>query len=81
MLVVALLAELYGTWLGSWTWHHNVPYIGLSSNNPPLAAGAFYCVLDVLVALTARALRGRGAGAAGRPLAEPTVISRLAQKE
>ena len=40
MLVVSLLAELYGTWLGNWTWHPEVPYLNLSSNNPPLAAFA-----------------------------------------
>ena len=74
MLVVSLLAELYGTWLGNWTWHHDVPYLGLSSNNPPLAAGGFYCVLDVLVALTARSLRARGAGEAGRTLATSAVV-------
>jgi hypothetical protein len=74
MLVIALLAELYGTWLGNWTWHRDVPYLGLSSNNPPLAAGGFYCVLDVLVVFTAWSLRPRGAGEAGRTLATPAIM-------
>jgi hypothetical protein len=38
-----------------------VPYLGLNSANPPLAAGAFYCALDVLVGLTVRAIRQRRA--------------------
>jgi len=54
MLVVSLILELYGTWVGNWIWQTSVPYFGLTSNNPPLAAGAFYCALDVLVVLTAR---------------------------
>jgi hypothetical protein len=57
MLVAALALELYGTWMGNWAWHAEVPYLGLYSGNPPLAAGAFYCALDVLVGMSARALR------------------------
>ena len=56
MVVMSLVLELYGTWVGNWVWHANVPYFGLTSNNPPLAAGAFYCALDVLVGLTARSI-------------------------
>jgi hypothetical protein len=56
MFVLALALELYGTALGIWTWHPAVPYLGLSSLNPPLAAGVFYCVLDMLVAMSARSL-------------------------
>lgn len=59
MFVLALLLELYGTWMGNWVWHRDVPRFGLTSFNPPLAVGAFYCVLDVLVAMTARGLAGR----------------------
>lgn len=54
MLVISLAVELYGTWIGNWAWHVNVPYFELTSNNPPLAAGAFYCMLDVLIGLTVR---------------------------
>jgi len=59
MFVAALLVEIYGTWIGNWVWHAEVPYFGFSSANPPLAAGAFYCALDVLVGLTARLMRRR----------------------
>jgi hypothetical protein len=48
--VLALALELYGTWLGSWTWASHVPRLDLVTTNPPGAAGAFYCALDALVA-------------------------------
>ena len=49
MFVLSLAMELYGTWIGNWVWAANVPWLGLTTLNPPLAAGAFYCVLDLLV--------------------------------
>ena len=49
MFVLSLAMELYGTWLGNWTWAARDPWFGFASDNPPLAAGAFYCVLDFLV--------------------------------
>ena len=49
MFVLALAMEIYGTWLGNWTWSRDVPWLGLTADNPPIAAGAFYCVLDLLV--------------------------------
>ena len=57
MLIASLALEVYGTWMGNWVWHAAVPYVGFNSANPPLAAGAFYCALDVLAGLTARTLR------------------------
>lgn len=57
MFVASLMAEMYGTWIGNWVWHRDVPYLGLNSANPPLAAGALYCALDVLVGLTVRGLK------------------------
>lgn len=52
MFVLALAMELYGTWIGNWVWAERVPWLGLTADNPPLAAGAFYCVLDLLVVTT-----------------------------
>jgi hypothetical protein len=49
MFVLSLAMELYGTWVGNWVWAREVPWLGLTADNPPLAAGAFYCVLDLLV--------------------------------
>ena len=57
MLVISLVVELYGTWMGNWIWHRDVVYFPLNSANPPLAAGSFYCMLDVLVGLSVRFLR------------------------
>lgn len=54
MFVLSLAMELYGTWLGNWAWSARVPWLGLAADNPPLAAGAFYCVLDLLVVGVAR---------------------------
>ena len=50
--VLALGLELYGTWLGNWSWAREVPGMPLVTTNPPGAAGAFYCVLDALVVAT-----------------------------
>jgi len=49
MFVLSLAMELYGTWMGNWRWNDAVPWLGLTATNPPVAAGAFYCVLDLLV--------------------------------
>ncbi|HZA95219.1 MAG TPA: hypothetical protein VE421_03705 [Burkholderiaceae bacterium] len=49
--MLALALELYGTWLGNWSWAREVPGLSLVTSNPPAAAGAFYCALDVLVLL------------------------------
>ena len=53
MFVLSLAMELYGTWIGNWRWSAEVPWLGLTADNPPIAAGAFYCVLDLLVVATA----------------------------
>ena len=50
--LLALALELYGTWLGSWTWARDP--LGLVTTNPPLAAGAFYAALDALTSLAGR---------------------------
>jgi hypothetical protein len=49
MFMLSLAMELYGTWIGNWAWSPHVPGLGLATLNPPIAAGAFYCVLDLLV--------------------------------
>jgi len=49
MFLLSLLMEIYGTWLGNWTWNPIVPGTNLTTPNPPICAGAFYCVLDLLV--------------------------------
>jgi hypothetical protein len=66
MFLLALAMEIYGTWLGNWTWSPRVPGLALTTLNPPLAAGAFYCVLDLLVTATNAALERRSAVVAPR---------------
>jgi hypothetical protein len=62
--LLALALELYGTWLGNWTWSREVPVIALVTTNPPGLASAFYAVLDALVACTALILGRRYASPA-----------------
>ena len=64
MFLLALAMEIYGTWLGNWTWSPHVPWLGLTTLNPPLAAGVFYCVLDLLVTATNAGLERRRATSA-----------------
>lgn len=59
MFMLALAMEIYGTAIGNWVWHARVPWLDLSTLNPPLAAGAFYCVLDLLVVTTSNLLQRR----------------------
>lgn len=56
MFVLALTMELYGTWLGNWHWNAQVGRTGMVTLNPPVAAGAFYCALDLLVMISTKAL-------------------------
>lgn len=65
MFGLALAMELWGTWLGNWTWRSHSPWLGWQTLNPPFAAGAFYCVLDWLVGLVRRAHGERLANARG----------------
>lgn len=72
MFLLALAVEVAGTRAGSWVWFDTVPWFGLRSTNPPLCAGTFYCVLDLLVLTAERAFDGaRGRAAAADVAAEP----------
>jgi hypothetical protein len=53
--LLSLALECCGTWLGAWTWVREVPGLPLVTANPPVAAGAFYGILDALAASAARA--------------------------
>jgi hypothetical protein len=57
MFLIALLLELYGTWVGNWRWVGREAWFGLSATNPPAAVGALYCALDALVALALGGIR------------------------
>jgi len=73
MFVLALAMELYGTWLGNWVWAAEAPWLGFTTINPPLAAGAFYCMLDMLVVATVARTRP---GIAGSPVFARRAASR-----
>jgi hypothetical protein len=60
MAWVALLMELWGTYLANWTWSHEVPWTGLTAWNPPLLVGAFYCLGDLLVNLSVAKFEDQG---------------------
>ena len=75
MLVLSLAMELWGTWLGNWTWRSEVPWLGLVTDNPPLAAGAFYAALDLLVVSTVGALRRQPPAS---PILTPSTVSHQA---
>jgi hypothetical protein len=51
MVWAALAMEIWGTYLGNWTWASEVPWTGLTAWNPPLLVGSFYCFGDLLVNL------------------------------
>ena len=58
MFVLALVMEIIGTAIGNWHWPAEVRLIGLTTLNPPIAAGVFYCALDSLVGRRMRLLTG-----------------------
>lgn len=67
MFVLSLAMEIYGTWLGNWTWAEQAPWLGFTTINPPLAAGAFYCMLDMLIVATVARMRLVPLGAGASP--------------
>ncbi len=58
MAWAALAMELWGTFLGNWTWASEVPWTNLTAWNPPLLVGAFYCFGDLLVNLCVAKFQG-----------------------
>jgi hypothetical protein len=66
-----ILLEWFGTANGNWLWAAEVPFLRLTSANPPAGVGVLYIVLDlVVVGLTARLVGGH-AVAVVLPEAEP----------
>jgi len=43
----SILLEILGTKLGNWQWKAHVPFVGISSSNPPAGVAAFYALFDV----------------------------------
>jgi hypothetical protein len=59
MFALALVMEVYATIIGNWAWCNTVPVLDVATTNPPLAAGAFYCMLDVIVLFACNALTAK----------------------
>ncbi len=77
MLLASLAMELWGTWLGNWAWRREVPFLpgALVTGNPPLAAGAFYAMLDLLVVASVSAWRAQSPAS---PILTPSTPSHQA---
>lgn len=39
--------EIYGTWIGTWTWAEEVPGLGVADGNPPSGAASGYVFFDI----------------------------------
>jgi hypothetical protein len=45
-IAVAFL-EIYGTWIGTWTWAEEIPGLGIGDGNPPSGAASGYVFFDI----------------------------------
>ncbi len=52
MFLLSLFLEVYGTTVGNWAWNYDEQWFGMTTTNPPVSAGAFYCMLDLLIVST-----------------------------
>jgi hypothetical protein len=60
VFVVVMALELYGTWLGVWTWQAALPGLGIPQGNPPSGVASGYVCFDVFaVALAGWFARAR----------------------
>jgi hypothetical protein len=46
--IYTMLLEWLGTAIGNWVWAADVPYVGLTSANPPSGVGVLYILLDLI---------------------------------
>ena len=67
VFVAVAFLELYGTWVGTWTWAEHVPGLGVPDGNPPSGAASGYVLFDICalalapwLLATAGRLRPRG---------------------
>jgi hypothetical protein len=47
VFVVVAFLEIYGTWIGTWTWAEEIPGIGIGDGNPPSGAASGYVFFDI----------------------------------
>jgi hypothetical protein len=58
--------ELYGTWVGTWTWAEHLPGTPIPDGNPPSGIAAGYVLFDIAALAFAPALLGAFYWLAGR---------------
>lgn len=62
--------EIYGTWVGTWTWAEEIPGLGVGDGNPPSGAASGYVFFDIAALALAPWLLHRWRwlfGGGGRP--------------
>ena len=47
VFVMVAYLELYGTWIGTWTWAEELPGTGITNGNPPSGIAAGYVFFDI----------------------------------
>lgn len=47
VFVAVAFLEIYGTWIGTWTWAAEIPGLGVSDGNPPSGAASGYVFFDI----------------------------------
>lgn len=56
VFVFVAYLELYGTWIGTWTWAETLPGTGIPDGNPPSGIAAGYVLFDIAALAFAPAL-------------------------
>jgi len=56
VFVFVAYLELYGTWVGTWTWAETLPGTGIPDGNPPSGIAAGYVLFDIAALTLAPAL-------------------------
>jgi hypothetical protein len=57
--VYTILLEWGGTAIGNWLWAPDVPFVGLTSANPPSGVGVLYILLDLITVAICTSLPSR----------------------
>jgi len=79
VFAVVMALELYGTWLGVWTWQPELPGFGIPQGNPPSGVASGYVCFDVFaVALAGWFARARWISAIRAPSASSASTSSTA---
>jgi hypothetical protein len=59
--------EIYGTWIGTWTWAEEIPGLGVADGNPPSGAASGYVFFDIAALYLAPSLLGAWVAMRRRP--------------